>query len=300
MGADGPVPDWEQAADRRDRAGDQRDLHAAARDDLAEERDRAARRRDQRGGDREQAAQEREWAARRREREATARDEAAEHRDLVAGQRMWPRDAGRWEELYEQAAVDRELDASDRRAAAADRTVAAQDRVAAVEDQRAGAADRAAAAEDRDSARWDRSAAAQDRFRAAADRKQAAVERAQRVRDHPADPMLERSHQRVEDLHGVAQETYRTVAGLVAQFVEAKQGELAAHGATVQAYEQLAVLQEQLGHADRAAEARAKGQRAREADRVAAAELAVYLARIEAVQDARAHRRSDRTGRAGG
>lgn len=33
MGADGPFPDWEPAAERQDRAGDQRDDDAAARDE---------------------------------------------------------------------------------------------------------------------------------------------------------------------------------------------------------------------------------------------------------------------------
>ena len=42
MGADGPFPDWEPAAERQDRAGDQRDDDAGARDELAAVRDHEA------------------------------------------------------------------------------------------------------------------------------------------------------------------------------------------------------------------------------------------------------------------
>jgi hypothetical protein len=70
---------------------------------------------------------------------------------------------------------------------------------------------------------------------------------------------------------------------------------VAAHLASIEVYEQLATLQEGLGNPDRAAEARAQAERARELHRAAGAELAEYLARIEAIEDRQARRR-----RAGG
>jgi hypothetical protein len=62
----------------------------------------------------------------------------------------------------------------------------------------------------------------------------------------------------------------------------------------------MASLQEGLGHQDRAAEARAKAERARELHRLASEELAEYLARIKAVGDSKAsHRRSGMAGPVG-
>ena len=57
MGADGGFWDWEQEAERRDRAADERDQDAAAQDELADERDRFSRRRVAAGWRRSSAAQ---------------------------------------------------------------------------------------------------------------------------------------------------------------------------------------------------------------------------------------------------
>jgi hypothetical protein len=296
MGADGGFWDWEQEAARRDRAADQRDQDATARDDLAAERDRASGGRDELASAREQAAHEREKAALERDREARARDRGADRRDRAADRRGRPTDASQLGR-FEQAAVDRELDASARQAAAEDRAAAAEDRVAAASDERAAAEDRVAAASDERAAAEDRVAAAQDRSGAAGNREQAAVERAEHgYVPRPGGP----SYRRVQAVHGRAEETVRAAAGLVERFVQAKQRELAAHLASVEVHEQLATLHEGLGHPERAAEARAQAERARELHRAAGAELAEYLARIKAVEDRRASRRGKGTGRAGG
>jgi uncharacterized lipoprotein YmbA len=50
-------------------------------------------------------------------------------------------------------------------------------------------------------------------------------------------------------------------------------------------------LQEGLGQLERAAEARAGAERARESHRLAGVELAEYLARIKAIEDSRPSRR---------
>jgi len=157
------------------------------------------------------------------------------------------------------------------------------------------------AAEDRETTRRDRAAAARDRVRAAADREQAAVERAQHgyvpTRGGP-------SFRRVQAVRGQAQETAKAAAhaaaDLVERFIQIKQHELIVHLANIEMYEQLATLQEGLGHPDQAAEARAKAERAQESHRLAGVELAEYLARIKAVEDRRARRRGEGTGRAGG
>jgi hypothetical protein len=299
MGADRPLPGWEQEGEQRDRAADQRDQDAAARDELAAERDHASGGRDELASDRERAAHGRGKAGLQRDWDATARNHTAERRDRAANRRERPTDAGQLGR-FEQAALDRELDASDRQAAASDRAAAAADRAAAASDARAAAADRAAAAEDRDLAARDRVAAAQDRSAAAGNREQAAVERAQHgYVPIPGGP----SFRRVQAPRGRAQETAQaaaeSAAGLVERLIQAKQRELAAHLASVEVYEQLASLQEGLGHPERAAEARAKAERARELHRAAGAELAEYLARIKAVEDRRARRRREGTGRAG-
>jgi hypothetical protein len=265
MGAHGPLPGWEEEAERRDRAADQRDEDATARDDLAAGRDHASGGRDALASDRDLAAHERETAALVRDWEATGRDHVAERRDRAAGRRARPTDASQLGR-FEQAAVDGELEASDRQAAAEDRA-----------------------------------AAAEDRSGAAGDREQAAVERAQHgyVPTSGGPPF-----RRVQAARGRARETAQAAAGatadLVEQTIQAKQREAAAHLAAVEVYEQLATLQEGLGHPERAAEARAKAERAREFHRLAGAELAEYLARIKAVEDRRARRRREGTGRAGG
>jgi hypothetical protein len=296
MGDDGRVPDWEQKAVRRDWAADQRDEDAAARDDLAVERDRAGRGRDELASDREQAARDRARVARERDWEATARDDTAERRDWAADRRERPIDASQLGR-FDQAAVDRELDASDRQAAAEDRAAAARDRAAAASDARAAARDRAAAAEDRETAGRDRHVAARDRLAAAGDREQAAVERAQ----HGYVPRSGGpSDRRAQAVHGQARTAVQAAAGMVERFIQAKQRELAAHLSSVEVYEQMASLQEGLGHQERAAEARAKAERSRELHLLASAELAEYLARIKAIEDSKASHRRGGIGRTGG
>jgi hypothetical protein len=143
--------------------------------------------------------------------------------------------------------------------------------------------------------------AGQDRWGAAGDREQAAVERAQ----HGYVPTLGGpSYWRVHAAPGRVQDsaraTARATADLVERAVEAKKRELAAHLASVEVHEQMASLQEGLGHPDRAAEARARAERAREFHQAAGAELAEYLARIRAIEDRRARRRREGTDQAGG
>ena len=72
---------------------------------------------------------------------------------------------------------------------------------------------------------------------------------------------------------------------MVEQVTLTKQRELAAHLASIQVHEQMAELQEQFGELERAAEARARAERAREFHRVAVAELAEYLARVRAAPE---------------
>ena len=112
------------------------------------------------------------------------------------------------------------------------------------------------------------------------------------------------SYRRVQAARGQAQQTTeaaaRATARLVERVIQVKQGELAAHLANSEAHEQLASLQEALGHPERAADARAKAEQARDLHRAAGAELAEYRARIKAVEDRRARRRREGTGRAGG
>jgi hypothetical protein len=287
MGADGPFPDRDRAAERQDRAADQRDEDGVAPDDLAVERDRAGGARDELAREREQTAAERVTGALQRDWAATTRDQAAASRDRAAGRGDRPTDAGQWD-VYEQAMIDREINASDRRLAAEDRALAAaQDRTATVADRGEGAEERAAAVEDREAAAQDRDAAAHDRSRAAADREQAAVQRAQRDPDDPADHLLQQSQWLIQGVGGAAQEASQAAATLVGQFVEAKQRELAAHRATARVHEQMAELEERLGHPDRAAEARDHAEHAWELHRLAGAELAEYQARIRAVTEKR-------------
>jgi len=88
------------------------------------------------------------------------------------------------------------------------------------------------------------------------------------------------------------------MASTVEEATEAKQRELTAHLASIQAHEQLAELHEQLGQSERAATARARAERAREFHQLAVAELAEYLARIKAIEGRRASRRRDQLKRA--
>jgi predicted O-linked N-acetylglucosamine transferase (SPINDLY family) len=177
----------------------------------------------------------------------------------------------------------------------------ARDRAAAASDEQAAVTDRAAAATDRERSARDRGAAAQDRSGASGDREQAAVERAQHgyvpTSGGPSFRRVQAARARARE---TAQAAARATADLVERFIQAKQRELAAHLASVEVYEQLASLEEGLGHPERAAQARAKAERARELYRLAGVELAQYRARIKAVGDRRARRHRKGTGRAGG
>ena len=124
----------------------------------------------------------------------------------------------------------------------------------------------------------------------------------ERVRDHvdSADELLERSHRAAQQAAARVEQTYRRVervyrrvertlgeatgtvqatAASVNRFIEIKQRELRAHQETLKVHEQAAALQEKLGHPERAAEARAHAEHARELYRLACEELADYKAR---------------------
>jgi hypothetical protein len=137
-------------------------------------------------------------------------------------------------------------------------------------------------------------------LRAAADREQALVERAQHGRDPASDWILGQARRRLQAVRGRAQATARATADTVERFIQAKEREVAAHLASVQLHEQMASLLEGLAHPDRAAKARAQAERAREFHRMAAAELAEYVARIKSVQDRKQGPRPDAIGRPDG
>ena len=65
------------------------------------------------------------------------------------------------------------------------------------------------------------------------------------------------------------------------RFLLVKQRELTAHLAAVELHEQAAELQERMGHPQRAAEARAQAERARQWHRLANEELAEFPAWFE-------------------
>jgi hypothetical protein len=103
----------------------------------------------------------------------------------------------------------------------------------------------------------------------------------------------------VQGVRGAVQEASQAAASLVGRFIEAKQRELAAHRATARVQEQVAELEDRLGHSDRAAEARARAEHAWELHRLAGAELAEYQARIRAVREKRARHQENRHGSPG-
>jgi hypothetical protein len=76
--------------------------------------------------------------------------------------------------------------------------------------------------------------------------------------------------------------------------MQVKQRELTAHLEALKVHERAAELQDQLGHPDRAADARAHAEHARELYRLACEELADYEARVAAAKEklARSRRRS--------
>ena len=75
---------------------------------------------------------------------------------------------------------------------------------------------------------------------------------------------IQDAYQQVQDLAGAAQPTHRSSAGAGDRVLQVKQRELAAHLAAVELHEQAAELQQRLGHPDRAAEAHAHAEQARE------------------------------------
>jgi hypothetical protein len=217
--------DWEQEAERRDRAADQRDQDAAAHDDLADERDRFSRRRDELASIRDQAAHQREKAALQRDWEATARDHAAVRRD-PADRRARPTDASQVG-AYEQAAIDGNwMRRTGRR-----RPRTEQRR------PRTGGGGRGSGPVQAGSG-----GGAQGLVGAAGNREQAAVERALHARDTAPDWVLGQAHRRVQAVRGRAQQTARTAAGIVERFIKVKQRELAVRLASIQVHEQLASL----------------------------------------------------------
>jgi hypothetical protein len=130
----------------------------------------------------------------------------------------------------------------------------------------------------------------------------------ERVRGHvdAANELLEQSHTvaqqaavRVAQTHRRVQRVYRQVQYPTAavpdthqaaprhvdRFIEVKQRELRAHRKALKVHERAAELQEQLGHPDRAAEARVHAEHAQELYRVACEELAQYQERVAAAKD---------------
>jgi hypothetical protein len=79
--------------------------------------------------------------------------------------------------------------------------------------------------------------------------------------------------------------TQQAAAAAVDRFLQVKRRELAAHRAAVEMHAQAAALQERLGHPQRAAQARAHAEHAKELHRLAAEELAEYQARITAARN---------------
>ena len=95
---------------------------------------------------------------------------------------------------------------------------------------------------------------------------------------------VERTYQQVQDLAAAAQLAHRSTGGAADRFLQVKQRELAAHLAAAELHEQAAELQARLGHPERAAQATAHAERARELHWLAAEELADYQARIAAIR----------------
>ena len=112
---------------------------------------------------------------------------------------------------------------------------------------------------------------------------EATVRAAARVRE--THRRVQRTAARAHQVAGAAAKTQQATAAAVDRFVELKRRELAAHDGAVTLHEHAAEVQARLGHPERAAEARAAAEHARELCRLAAAELAEYEARITAAKN---------------
>ena len=95
-----------------------------------------------------------------------------------------------------------------------------------------------------------------------------------RIRDpmHQTERRVERTFLRARDAAGVARLAERAATGAEERHLRANQRELAAHERAIRRHE-AAVLQERLGHPDRAANAREHGRQARELHAQALQEL---------------------------
>jgi hypothetical protein len=96
---------------------------------------------------------------------------------------------------------------------------------------------------------------------------------------------LQWTAERTQQVAAAAAATKRATAATVDRFVKVKRGEVEAHARAVALHEQAAALQARLGHPERAAQARAHADHAREMSQQAKAELDQYLARITAARD---------------
>jgi hypothetical protein len=94
-----------------------------------------------------------------------------------------------------------------------------------------------------------------------------------------------RTDQRGHDSAGRQRAAHRSATAAGQRFLRAKQRELAAHDRAILRHEQAAKLQEQLGHPDRAANARTHAQHARELRQQALQELRDWQARTPADED---------------
>lgn len=146
----------DNAAELRDRAGDERDQEGDRRDDVAERRDEAGDERDQAATRRDDIAEQRDQAGDERDRAADERDEVAVQSETSALNRS-------------KAAFDRNQACQDRGAAASERSKSERDRATASADRGAGAAERSRAESDRNTAQADRGASATDREQASLD-----------------------------------------------------------------------------------------------------------------------------------
>ena len=106
-----------------------------------------------------------------------------------------------------------------------------------------------------------------------------AVERL-RARAEVAHRRIDRTNRRLQEARGSGRAVARSSSDAMDRFLLAKQRELTAHLAAVELHEQAAELQERMGHPQRAAEARAQAERARQWYRLANEELAEFQARF--------------------
>jgi hypothetical protein len=116
-----------------------------------------------------------------------------------------------------------------------------------------------------------------------------AAARAEQVRRR-----VEETARRVRHTTGTVRATYRATTAASTRFAKVKRLELAAHLSTAELHQQAARIQQQLGHLERAAEARRHADRARTLYRLAADELADYQARIVAARSTVARGRAVR------